>query len=156
METHNAPTQESSHTIPRIVVGVDGSDSAASALEWAVAEAGLRDAELEVVHAWHLPYLGGDIYATPAYDPAPFEEAARNTLDAAVDNAETGHLSRPVLRTLAMGGAPKAILAAAVGADLVVVGTRGLGGFKGLLLGSVSHQIAQHATCPVVLVPSAE
>lgn len=135
----------------RIVVAIDGSDSSTRALRWAVSEARLRDAELEVVHAWHMPTSGGYPYATLAYDPAPFADAARQVLDNAVHEAAV-----PVKQTLVNGGASEAILSAAKGADLVVLGTRGLGGFAGLLLGSVSHQVAHHATCPVVLVPSAD
>lgn len=138
----------------RIVVGIDGSETARRSLRWAAEEARLRQASLEVVHAWHMPYVGGYPYTTTApFDPTIFEDAARTTLDAAVDSLDTTGLAHHVERILVSGGAASAILEAAKGADLVVVGSRGLGGFTGLLLGSVSHQVAHHATCPVVIVP---
>lgn len=141
----------------RIIIGIDGSTTATNALHWAATEARLRHAELEVVHAWHMPYADGYAYGLGgAYDPTPFEEGARQTLDDAIDGIDVADLGQPVRRTLVNGGAAEAILTAAKAADLVVVGTRGHGGFVGLLLGSVSHQVAHHATCPVVLVPAVD
>lgn len=139
--------------VERIVVGIDGSDTSGHALTWAVEEACLRQASLEVVHAWHVPYVGGYLYTAGALDPTAFEDAARSTLEAAIDGIDTTGLAHPAKRILTNGGAASALLDAAKGADLVVVGSRGLGGFGGLLLGSVSHQVAHHATCPVVVVP---
>lgn len=150
---HDAPTR-APHGGARVVVGIDGSDAGERALRWAIEEARVRDAELEIVHAWHMPYIGGYPYTVAAYDPTPFEGAARDTLEAAADLAIAGDLPRPVQRTLASGSAAEAILSAAEGVDLVIVGSRGLGGFTGLLLGSVSHQVAHHAPCPVVVVGS--
>lgn len=139
----------------RIVVGIDGSETARRALRWAAEEATLRDAALEVVHAWHMPYVGGYPYVpTATFDPTWFEDAARTTLDAACDSLDSTGLKHPLERILVSGGAATAILEAAKGACLVVVGSRGLGGFTGLLLGSVSHQVAHHASCPVVIVPA--
>jgi nucleotide-binding universal stress UspA family protein len=138
----------------RIVVGIDGSKTAGHALRWAVQEACLRGAALEVVHAWHVPYVGGSLYNPAAFDPGMFEVAARATLDAACDGVDIAGLAQPPTRVLTSGGAASAILEAAKGADLVVMGSRGLGGFAGLLLGSVTHQVAHHASCPVVIVPS--
>ena len=149
---HNDAPAEGA-TMERIVVGIDGSDTARHALRWAVEEARLRAASLEVIHAWHIPYVGGYPYSAAAFDPTTFEDAARATLDAAFDGIDTAGLAQPVDRILTSGGAASAILEAAKGADLVVLGSRGLGGFSGLLLGSVSHQVAHHATCPLVIVP---
>jgi nucleotide-binding universal stress UspA family protein len=137
----------------RVVVGVDGSESAATALRWAVAEATARGAELEVVHAWHLPYAGGYPYTTAVFDPTMFEEAAKETVREALGGVDLSGLAHPVRTVLVNEGASPALLETAKGADLVVTGSRGLGGFRGLLLGSVSHQVAHHATCPVVIVP---
>jgi nucleotide-binding universal stress UspA family protein len=139
----------------RVVVGVDGSDTSQRALEWAVAEAASRAAELEVVHSYTVPYLGGYPYAEPL-DPAPFQEAASKLLDDALDATDTSALPGAPIRTLSLGGARPGLLDASQDADLVVVGARGVGGFRGMLLGSVSHAVAQHATCPVVVVPPAE
>lgn len=145
-------SEDENRTSERIVVGIDGSETAAAALDWAREEAVLRGAVLEVVHAWQLPYMGGHPY--PAYDPAPIEHLARKILDDAVDALTDRAPAPPVQRTLVSGGAAMAILTAAKDAALAVVGSRGVGGFKGLLLGSVSHQVAIHARCPIIIVPS--
>jgi len=143
---------QSDDRIARIVVGIDGSDTAERALAWALGEGRAHQATVEVVHACALPYVEGPYVAT-AFDSAPIEDAARRTLDTAVDSADTSGLPAPVTRTLTVGSAAAGVLHAAQGADLVVVGSRGLGGFKGLVLGSVSYQIVHHAICPVVVVP---
>jgi nucleotide-binding universal stress UspA family protein len=147
-------TQQSDERVARIVVGIDGSDTAGRALAWALEEGRTHQATVEVVHAWALPYAG-DPYIATAFDSAPVEDAARRTLDAAVDSADTSGLPAPITRTLTVGSAAASVLQAAEGADLVVVGSRGLGGFKGLVLGSASYQIVHYATCPVVVVPPA-
>jgi len=96
--------------------------------------------------------VSGYPYMVPEFDPAAFKATAGRTIDAAIDGEDTNGLTRPVKRTLVNGGAAAAVLQTAEGADLVVVGSHGLGGFSGLLMGSVSHQVAHHATCPVVVV----
>ncbi len=146
-----------SGTRERVVVGIDGSDTAHRALQWAVTEADLRvRVPLEVIHAWHPLYVGGYPYTAAAYDPTAFEDAARFTLDSAMRSINTAKLPQPPDGILTKGSASSVILDAAKGADLVVLGSRGLGGFGALLLGSVSHQVAHHATCPVVVVPPEE
>jgi nucleotide-binding universal stress UspA family protein len=137
----------------RIVVGVDGSETARRALRWAIDEGRVRQATVEVVHAWHLPYAGGHPFAAAGLEPDMLQQAARRLLDLSVGDEDTSGMARPPLRTLVEGGPAAALLEAARGADLVVVGSRGLGGFSGLLLGSVSHHVAHHARCPVVVVP---
>jgi nucleotide-binding universal stress UspA family protein len=137
----------------RIVVGIDGSEAARHALAWAVEEARLRKASLAVVHAWHMPWVGGYPYTTATFDPTELENWARRTVEAAIDSVDTSGLAHPIERVLSTSGAASAVLEAAKGADLLVVGSRGLGGFSGLLLGSVSHHVAHHASCPVVIVP---
>jgi nucleotide-binding universal stress UspA family protein len=139
--------------IGRIVVGIDESDTARRALDWALDEGRAHRATVEAVHAWSVPYTGGEMFATGMYDPALFETVARRTLDQAVEAADASGLPAPVTRTVAIGGAAGAILDIAEDADLVVVGSRGLSRLKGLLLGSVSYNIAHRATCPVVVVP---
>ena len=140
--------------VERIVVGVDGSEPSRQALAWAVEEGRLRHSHLTIVHAWHVPYFDGFPYTTGAFDPASFEDTARVTLDATIAGVDFTGLSEPVERVLATGGAAPGLLEAAKGADLVVVGARGRGGFGELLLGSVSQQVTHHATCPVVVVHS--
>jgi nucleotide-binding universal stress UspA family protein len=137
----------------RIVVGIDGSANSRVALDWAVAEASLRDAELEVVHAWSIPYVGADLFGAAPVDTRPFESSARTILADAVAGVDTSALHRGLTSNLALDSPTSAILAAAKDADLVVVGTRGVGGFAGLLLGSTSNQVVHHAPCPVVVVP---
>lgn len=138
----------------RIVVGIDGSDTSRRALRWALDEGRLRQAAVEVVHTWDAPYIAYP-YSVPVFDPETYEKAAKQVLDTAVEAEDTSGLPVPVERIVTPGGAASAILEAAKGAELVVVGSRGLGGFKGLLLGSVSHQVTHHAPCPVVVVPPA-
>lgn len=140
-------------TTERIVVGIDGSEPSQRALEWSLEAARIHNASIEVVHAWAFPYMVGEIVPAMAYDPAPYAAAARLMIDQAVESADTSGLITPVVRTVSSGGAAEAILAAAKTADLVVVGSRGRGGFAGLLLGSSSQHVVNHATCPVVVVP---
>lgn len=135
------------------MVGVDGSSTARQALRWAVEEARVRRASLEVVSVWQLPYLGEFPYTDAVLDPSLLESEARKELDEMVDSVDTSALHQPVKRLLSSGGAAATLLDVAEGADVLVVGSRGLGGFKGLLLGSVSHQVSHHASCPVVVVP---
>ena len=138
----------------RIVVGVDGSEASERALQWAVEEAGLRGASVTIVNAWSMAFAGGGFpYAGLAIDPGSFETAGQEVLDAAVRSAEASGVT--IETSLVCGGAAESLLAAAKGADLLVVGSRGRGGFTGLLLGSVSHQVAHHAPCPVVIIPAA-
>jgi nucleotide-binding universal stress UspA family protein len=137
----------------RIVVGVDGSDVSALALAWGLDEARLRGALLRVVSAWD----GGAIAATAMpgamVDPQFLEDAAKEVLDHALEAADTNGLSAPVERVVEAGGAPSAILDAAKDASLIVTGSHGRSGLKGVLLGSVSRQVVHHAPCPVVVVP---
>lgn len=137
----------------RIVVGVDGSENARAALAWAVDEARSRAASLDAVMVWHLPTYGGP-YTMPLPVPGPeVEESFRAHLDSLIDDCDTEGLSAPVGRILREGSAAGELLAEAENADLLVVGSRGHGGFVGMLLGSVSHRLAAHAPCPVVIVP---
>jgi nucleotide-binding universal stress UspA family protein len=137
----------------RIVVGVDGSDAARRALRWALEEARLRRARLDVVHAWQAPYVVPSPFMGLALDPGLVEKQARAVLDRVVDAEDTRSQAAPVERILVQEGAARAVLDTAQGADLVVLGSRGLGGFKCLLLGSVSHHVAHHVRCPLVVVP---
>lgn len=138
----------------RIVVGVDGSDAAQAALAFAVAEGRVRGARVEAVISWHEPYVAPTM-ATVAADPSVYEEGAHATLDRAVEAlGEVGHVE--VERRVLRGAPAGALLEAAEGATMLVVGSRGRGGFAGLLLGSVSQQVVHHATCPVVVVPHHE
>ncbi|HKO75380.1 MAG TPA: universal stress protein [Gaiellaceae bacterium] len=135
-----------------IVVGVDGSEHGERALEWAVKEAGLRGARLRLVAAWHLPPA---VYSGPGYIPTAgtresFEEPAGEAAEVAAARArDAGVEADAVVRE---GQAAEVLVEEAANADMLVVGSRGHGGFTGLLLGSVSAQCAHHAVCPLVIV----
>lgn len=135
-----------------IVVGVDGSPGAARAVEWAAGEAKLRGTGLTLVHAWHIP---GAVTMTAAGATAAewqvVEDAAHAVLDEMAEDAFGYGVE--VKAVLVQAQAAPALIEQAAGADLLVVGTRGRGGFAGLLLGSVSQAVAHHAPCPVVVVP---
>ena len=137
--------------VARIVVGVDGSPGSLAALEWAVDEARRRQARLDVVHVWDVPMLAYSAI-TPVVtgiDEGELESAAREVLDKLVAGLPHDVTVEPIL---ARGTAASVLLETARGADLVVVGSRGHGGFVGLLLGSVSAALAHHSPCPVVIV----
>lgn len=134
----------------RIVVGVDESEGAADALRWAAREASARGAELTAVLAWGLldqHHLERDVPFDPHYGEAEADGALADILRHVLgDGADT------VLRRAISDLPVRALLTGAEGADLVVVGARGLGGFKGLLVGSVSHGVLRSAACPVAVV----
>ncbi|MGH9230507.1 MAG: universal stress protein [Acidimicrobiales bacterium] len=145
-----AAAPEAAGADERIVVGVDGSENSARALRWGLDDARVRGATVAAVHAWHAPYSMS--FAAAAVDFPSFEDAARRLLDRVVDAAEAERPGVPVERVLVAGSAADVLLGAARGAALAVVAGRGVGGFRGLLLGSVSQQLAHHAPCPVVVV----
>ncbi len=139
---------------PLVVVGVDGSEPSSVALAWAAEEARLRGAPLKVVHAWRLPSLA---YMGPVVPEADFDalgKHAQTLVEAQVTDVLGDHPGIEVLTEVREGPSAQAVLDAAADADLLVVGSRGRGGFAGLLLGSVSSQIVHHARCPVVVVPA--
>ena len=137
-----------------IVVGVDGSPESLAALRWAAQEARLRGAMLRAVHAWFMPMVftsGPPLLVLPEAGDELGEEGDKvlsDALEAVAPDVEGLALERSVVE----GSAAHCLLRAAEGADLLVLGSRGHGGFHGLLLGSVSQQCAHHAPCPVVIV----
>ena len=137
-----------------IVVGIDDSPGAAAALRWAVDEARLREATLRVVHAWDWPYEGHlGTLADEILERKTFAEAAAKVLATMVQEVLGDQSADIALEEhVAEGSAAHVLLEAAAEADLLVVGSRGRGGFQGLLLGSVSQQCAHHARSPVVIV----
>jgi nucleotide-binding universal stress UspA family protein len=153
-------------TMERIVVGVDASEGSRRALRWAAEEAASRDAELEVVHVYdYTPAWRAEAYPSGA-EPGPLEvwgpEMDAATREAA-DHAQrlvdemVAELDRPGVTTHAvLSSRPAQILVErSADAALLVVGSRGRGGFAGLLLGSVSQRCVMYAACPVVVVPPA-
>lgn len=138
---------------PRIVVGVDGSAYSIQALRWAAQLAPLLDCDIEAVFAWFDPRQAGWSpgwgYLSADLDP---EGDAKKALAAAVDEAYgTNHPDRMQLVT-EKGSATKVLLDRSATARMLVVGSRGHGGFAGLLLGSVSAKCAEHAKCSVLVV----
>ncbi|HVM09344.1 MAG TPA: universal stress protein [Acidimicrobiales bacterium] len=138
----------------RIVVGVDGSDRSKAALAWAVAEASVRDAVLVAAHAWRVPVVGEYPFSALPIDPANYAATSEALLDEVLGSADVGALAGKVERASVQGSAAGALLELAESADLLVIGSRGLGGFKGMLLGSVANQVARHAPCTVVVLPA--
>jgi nucleotide-binding universal stress UspA family protein len=145
---------EASATSPRIVVGVDGSEHAKKALEWAIDEAKLRGGAVQVVTAWHLPLVAhGHRPGPPA--SLSLEDVIREAAEgvaaaAARDAGDAGAaVVEPVIRR---GQAADVLVDVAEEANLLVVGSRGYGSFPGLVAGSVSLQCAQHAHCPTTIV----
>ncbi len=136
-----------------IIVGVDGSDAARRALEWAVAEARLRDARLTVVHSLEHRY-SGEAWMLAQPDFTQVDEAALAVLDAGVDLASGQAPGLEVTGHLGYGSPAAVLLETAADAQMVVVGARGLGGLAGLWLGSVSRQVTHHSPVPVAVVPS--
>jgi nucleotide-binding universal stress UspA family protein len=149
----------------RIVVGVDGSEGAAAALRWAVQEGGYRrDATVVAVLAWSLldqHHPDGRTFS-PTYGPTEARQAlaiyverarAGEATEAAEGEAGVAPNAAAAVELEVVNDLPaRALLDASARADLLVVGARGLGGFRGLLLGSVSQQCAHHAPCPVVII----
>ncbi|MET7636023.1 universal stress protein [Streptomyces sp. NPDC005078] len=134
--------------IPRVVVGVDGSPASYEALRWAVRYARLVAARVDAVAAYELP-IG---WSAPALDAEIAEAQTRRAMTDEIRKVllQVGEI--PMDEHLVRGGAAHALVAASIGAELLVVGSRGRGGFASLLLGSVSQQCAAHASCPVVIV----
>ncbi len=141
----------------RIVVGYDGSTTARSALDFAVTSARPRQASVEVVHAWVPPpptiRFAGDDWGPQEPELRRF---ADQVLAEALDHVKDIGPDVDVCVKLVSGNAAASLLQAAEGAHMLVVGSRGLGGFSGRLLGSTGLQVATHATCPVVVVRPSE
>jgi nucleotide-binding universal stress UspA family protein len=136
-----------------VIVGVDGSESSSAALAWAAQEARLRGATLKVVYAWHVPPVNyGDFGPVAGVDE--LGEEATGSVSKQVVEVLGSDPGLAVLEEIREGPPAKAIVEAASDACLVVVGSRGRGGFSGLLLGSVSAAVARHAPCPVTVVRS--
>jgi nucleotide-binding universal stress UspA family protein len=133
----------------KIVVGTDGSEHATVAMRWALDEAAVHGAELEVVLVWSL-FDQHHPDRSDKFEPGYSEASARTTLAAWVSEAlgEDARVSQRVITDFAARG----LLEAGDAADLLVVGARGKGGFQGLLVGSVSDKVAQMARRPVAVV----
>ena len=141
-----------------IVVGVDGSDHSRGALGWAMREANLRQVPLEVVTVHPTParpateiYWGIRTLPENSFDP----DLARSAVQQFVDQvaSDIGGTLPDVTITVVTGDVAEELVNASNDADMLVVGSRGSGGFARLLMGSVSSQVSHHAACPVVIIP---
>jgi nucleotide-binding universal stress UspA family protein len=132
---------------PRIVVGIDGSLGSSRALKWALEEAQLRSASVEVVYAWQYPPIGGFVLG-PVNG---YEVAAEEVVHAATGYATHHCPDVPFSAVMRFEPAVPALLNASRQAELLVTGSKGHGGFQHALLGSVAHQCARHAACAVVV-----
>lgn len=147
-------TTQSEQATSRIVVGVDGSEESKQALRWAAEQAGYTGASLDVVSAWQIPVGFGWPAAFPEdYDPAA---DAKAVLDAVITEVLGEKPDIEIRRIVEEGQAAAALLHLSKGARELVVGSRGRGGFAGMLLGSTSQQLVQHASCPVVVIRHGE
>ncbi|MFF1797370.1 universal stress protein [Kitasatospora sp. NPDC058263] len=138
---------------PLIVVGVDGSPASERALRWAIDYARLTGGGVRAIAAWEYPaFYGWAGLAMPPAEGFNPEELAGRTLSETVAKVAGADAGVRIAETVMPGNAAQALLEAAQGAALLVVGSRGLGGFSGALLGSVSRHLTEHAPCPVVVV----
>lgn len=140
----------------RILVGVDGSDGSRQALQWAVDEAALRDTGIDVLNAYQTEYiyyvdLPAVAHAVPRYD---LEAAAKMAVEDVVDSINNPAEIDIQVEYINSGNPAGELVLRSADHDLIVLGSRGLGGLAGLLLGSVTHKVVQHADCPVTIIPA--
>lgn len=133
----------------QIVIGLDGAAPSLAAFQWAVDEARMRHGRVRMVTGWQYPSTGLGMNGL-TWDLEEFEQDARKIQEEALESIDSDGLI--VEAEIRYGPPATALLDASKEADLVIVGSRGRGGFTGLLLGSVSSQIVQHAPCPVLVV----
>jgi nucleotide-binding universal stress UspA family protein len=136
----------------RIVVGVDGSGGSIRALRWALREAQVTGGVVEAVSAWDIPVSYG--FGPTVLDGENLEAAAAQTLATAVDDAAAAYPDVVVHQVVQRGHPAAVLIQQAEGAELLVLGSHGRGGFTGALLGSVSQHAVHHAACPVVVMRS--
>jgi nucleotide-binding universal stress UspA family protein len=134
-----------------VVIGVDGSEGADRALRYGIEEAKRRGWPVKAVYVWQLPHTVEQLGPVVRVDPGDFERAGMEVLDGAIERLGATN-GVPVERRLAHGQPAEGLIETAGDDDVLVVGSRGLGGFAGLLLGSVSQECARHAHCPVIIV----
>jgi nucleotide-binding universal stress UspA family protein len=142
-------TSASDSDRPRIVVGVDGSASSISALEWAARQAEFTGAQLEVVTAWQWPSKYEWTRTPPDFDPAGDTQKG---IDPVIDEVRSAHPSVPIQSKVIEGHAARVLVEESEGAELLVVGSRGHGEFPGMLLGSISQHCVTGAHCGVVVL----
>jgi nucleotide-binding universal stress UspA family protein len=141
--------------MPGIIVGVDGSGHSQRALEWAMKEAAMRHAPLTVltVHPAIVGYFGGVVTSAADLDLTEQTQAAVKVEADRVLAALDGPHPESVTVKAVHGFPVEELVSASKGADIVVLGSRGVGGFSRMLMGSTAGQVVQHAYCPVLIVP---
>ncbi len=142
----------------RIVVGIDDSAGSKAALRWALSTARSVGGEVKVVHSFESSVAWIDVGTKAApqmadHDQHEAEALARRVIDEVLDSGDADLRGVPLSVHAVQGHPARVLLDEARDAELLVVGSRGRGGFAGVLLGSVSQRVAQHAVCPVVIVP---
>lgn len=139
-----------------IVVGVDGSPHSLKALEWAFEQASFSGEPLHVLHSWEIPPTWSMV-DVPSYEPEvlirDYGNAELRDTSEAMSGFREKYPDVKVRQEVVKGSPVKSLVKASQGAALLVVGSRGLGGFRGLLLGSVSHAVVHKAACSVAVVP---
>jgi nucleotide-binding universal stress UspA family protein len=143
-------TQPADGSQHRIVVGVDGSASSKAALAWAIKQARLTGAVVQAITAWEFPVTFG--YPVPVAPSVDFGELAKDALELAIAEVTDPREPVKITRMVVEDNAARALVDASAGADLLVVGSRGHGGFVEALLGSVGQHCVHYATCPVVVI----
>jgi nucleotide-binding universal stress UspA family protein len=137
----------------RIVVGVDGSPVSRAALRWAVDQARLTGATVDAVIAWQIPEsMSRQEWAPLLVDEPRLGVLAETELTEAISEVAGQEPDVTINPVVVRGWPAEVLLTAAEGADLLVVGSRGRGGFTSALLGSVSQNCVHHATCPVLII----
>ena len=141
--------------MPGIIVGVDGSGHSQRALEWAMKEAAMRHAPLTVltVHPAIVGYFGGVVTSAGDLDLTEQTQAAVKVEADRVLAALDGPHPESVTVKAVHGFPVEELVSASKGADIVVLGSRGVGGFSRMLMGSTAGQVVQHAYCPVLIIP---
>ncbi|MFF0341651.1 universal stress protein [Kribbella sp. NPDC004875] len=149
---HDSPPHAQHHH-DDVVVGVDGSKSSAKAIEFAFDQAEARHTRVVAVHAWTSPYLTyADGDSMLQFDEEKVREESRLLVAESVAGAAADHPDVDWTTELVSGSAGQALLRRSETAGLMVVGSRGRGGFSGLLLGSVSQTVLHHTRCPIAIV----
>jgi len=141
-------------SVYRVVAAVDGSDPSVAALRWAARRAELARGTLDAVMAWQYPadLTGYGYPSIAATDDVDYAQIAEQVVADAIGQAVASGVRVPVRPVVAEGRPADVLIEAAAGADLLVVGSRGHGGFTRALLGSLSRYCAEHAPCPVAVI----
>ncbi len=140
-----------------VVVGVDGSDDARTAADWARREAEAHGGRLVVVHVWSVPaFAAGPEVLWDSIRVGDYQKAAEQLVADEADRLRASGTGCEIETRLGFGSPVTALLDAAPDAGLIVVGSRGVGRVAGLFLGSVSQAVVTRARCPVLVVPPAD